>query len=226
MTDEKGPLSSSDDRVPALIKDLTRQLEPVGRLSQPATTVLQWALMSTIFVVMAVWVLGRRADLWLRLQDPSFVVESLLILVFAFSVGYLSLAFAVPGRMRWKRVAQLFCGVSGLWVGALTARFAVTGSFDGEEIRGLVMAPACVADMLLIGVAPTLVLVARLQHRRSTHPRRNLFLAVAAGLAFGALGLQMTCSLDGVAHLMVWHALPLVGLSLVGFAFGRRFLMW
>ena len=60
----------------------------------------------------------------------------------------------------------------------------------------------------------------------STHSRWTGMVALLAAFSVGALWLRLHEETDSIDHVVLWHYLPMVAISLAGWWLGRRLLKW
>ncbi|HTY98673.1 MAG TPA: NrsF family protein, partial [Rhodocyclaceae bacterium] len=60
----------------------------------------------------------------------------------------------------------------------------------------------------------------------STHGRWAGSIAVLAAFSVGALWLRLHEVNDSIAHVVIWHYLPMLAAGSLGFGLGKRLLKW
>ncbi|MFM8535578.1 MAG: NrsF family protein, partial [Acidimicrobiia bacterium] len=98
-----------------LISALVRDLRPVSPLPMPRVRVARWAVATGVSTLIAIAVVGLRADLGAVALSPTFQVHALLLVIAAFGSAAVALASAVPGdpTAGWRRAAPQQAGGGG-----------------------------------------------------------------------------------------------------------------
>lgn len=202
-----------------LINGLVRNLEPVSPLPLPRVRLRRWLMASAMVGAVAVAVLGRRGDLAVTLFARPFQAHVVFLLLAAISSAAAALALAIPGESvgTWRRAAPVVA--MGAWLAWLA------GELMPLAAAGAAAWPAagwgCVAKSFAIGATPGLILAAMVGRGAPTDVRATVTFAALAAAAVGALGVELTCPLDGPMHLLLWHAGPVMVVVLLAALFGR-----
>lgn len=202
-----------------LIDSIVRDLEPVTPLPLPVARLWSWLGASVAVVAAAVFVLGRRSDFGSAVFSQPFQAHALFLILAAVSSAGAALVLAIPGEplRRWRRAAPgLALGAWVTWLaGELTPLAATGGAFWPAAGWG------CVAKAFAIGVTPGLMMAVMVGRAAPGDVRGTVTFAALAAAAVGALGVELTCPLDGAMHLLLWHAGPVMVVVLLAGALGR-----
>jgi hypothetical protein len=202
-----------------LIETLVRDLAPVSPLPLPAVRLWRWVAASVAVVAATVAVLGRRGDFGTAVFTQPFQAHALFLILAAVSSAGAALALAIPGEPlhSWRRIAPaLAMGAWVAWLAGELMPLAATG--------GAVWPAAgwgCVAKAFAIGVTPGLIMAVMVGRAAPGDVRGTVTFAALAAAAVGALGVELTCPLDGAMHLLLWHAGPVMVVVLLAALFGR-----
>lgn len=201
-----------------LIDSLVRDLEPVSPLPLPAARLWRWAAASVAAVATAVAILGRRGDLGTALFTLPFQAHALFLILAAVTSAGAALAMAIPGEPvgGWRRGAPPVA--LGAWVAWLAGELMPLAAADGVSWPDAGW--GCVAKAFAIGVTPGLALAVMVGRAAPGDARSTVTFAALAAAAVGALGVELTCPLDGAMHLLLWHAGPVMVLVLLAALFG------
>jgi hypothetical protein len=202
-----------------LIDGLVRELEPVSPLPLPRVRLRRWLMASAAVGAVAVAVLGRRGDLATALFTQKFQAHMAFLLLAAISSAAAALALAIPGESvgTWRRAAPTVAmGAWLAWLGGELMPLAAAGGAAWPEAGW-----GCVAKSFAIGAAPGFVLAVMVGRGAPADVRATVTFAALAAAAVGALGVELTCPLDGPMHLLLWHAGPVMAVVLVAALFGR-----
>jgi len=202
-----------------LIKGLVRNLEPVSPLPLPTVRLRRWMLASVAASAAVVAVIGRRADLATMMFAQPFQAHVAFLVVAAISSAAAALALAIPGESvsRWRRAAPLIA--TGAWLAWLAGEVLPLAAAGGATWPAAGW--GCVAKSFAIGAAPGLLLAVMVGRGAPADVRATVTFAALAAAAVGALGVELTCPLDGPMHLLLWHAGPVMALVMLATLFGR-----
>jgi hypothetical protein len=202
-----------------LINALVRDLEPVSPLPLPRVRLWRWMLASVAVSAAAVAVLGRRGDLATTLFAQTFQAHVAFLVLAAVSSAAAALALAIPGEPvgAWRRAAPPVA--LGAWLAWLAGELMplVAAGASAWPVAGW----GCVAKAFAIGTTPGLMLAVMVGRGAPADVRATVTFAALAAAAVGALGVELTCPLDGPMHLLLWHAGPVMAAVLLAALFGR-----
>jgi hypothetical protein len=201
-----------------LIDSLVRDLEPVSPLPLPSVRLWRWAAAAIAAVAAAVAVLGRRGDLGTALFTMPFQAHALFLILAAVTSAGAALAMAIPGEPigGWRRAAPAVA--LGAWVAWLAGELMPLAAAGG--VGWPAAGWGCVAKAFAIGVTPGLVMAVMVGRSAPGDARATVTFAALAAAAVGALGVELTCPLNGAMHLLLWHAGPVMVVVLLAALFG------
>lgn len=202
-----------------VIDRLVQQLEPVSPLALPTVRLSWWVAASAAAAALAVSALGRRGDLVAVVFAQPFQVHVVLLVLAAVSSAAAALALAIPGEpvRAWRRAAPpVALGAWLAWLGGELMLLAASGGTAWPAAGW-----GCVAKAFAIGAAPGLMLATMVGRGAPGDVRATVTFAALAAAAVGALGVELTCPLDGPMHLLVWHAGPVMTVVLVAALSGQ-----
>jgi hypothetical protein len=168
-------------------------------------------------------ILGARADLPRKLADAAYLAEGAALLVLFAASARSAFQLSVPGVER-SVITRILPALAGLaWV-LLVVNRGVRETEMAIDVAAWPWGLRCILRMIGLALAPTIAAFVML---RKAAPRRRgstglLVLLSASALAI--LGTQVVCAKDGSAHVLLWHAAPIVLAALLGIAAGRVFL--
>jgi len=194
---------------------------PVRRLWPPSARLGVW--LTLVAVTAGVGLSGARPDLGQRLRDPAYLIETTALGVAGVIAAALALQATVPGREVRGPTQMLAFGIvtaaAVLWLrqpmhGQVTlTQFMATGI-------------VCAARTVLLAAVPWCVLLIAVRRGAPLAPAKAGELVGAAAFLMAALLMRVECPLDERLHLLVWHALPVLGgtvmSAMVGLAWLRR----
>lgn len=205
-----------------LIKQMTDELEPV-RAMRPADGLLLVAMALIATVLLVAFVDGLWRDGLTGGASPYFYITNGLLLLLGLASATSVITMATPrvgNRHDGPRWAMAMLGV--MPAAAMVALLSASGGESFADDHAL----QCVSASLLASVASGGVLFAWLKRGAPVSPTAaGLHLGVAAG-ALGSVAYGLSCTIDGVAHLGLWHVAPVVITGALGRLLGPRLLRW
>lgn len=202
-----------------VINTLVRDLEPVSPLPVPSVRLRRWVMASVAVVTASVAVLARRDDLTAAMFAQPFQAHVVFLVLAAVTSAAAALALAIPGEpvRMWRRAAPVVA--LGAWMAWLAGELTPLAAAGAAAWPGAGW--GCVAKAFAIGATPGLLLAIMVGRSAPGDVRATVTFAALAAAAVGALGVELTCPLDGPMHLLLWHAGPVMVVVLSAAAFGR-----
>lgn len=206
---------ATNDVIDALVRDL----EPVSPLSLPRVRLRRWMMASVAVGAASVAVIGRRGDLATTVFAQPFQAHVAFLALAAVSSAAAAMALAIPGEPvgMWRRAAPAVA--LGAWLAWLAGELMPLAAAGGAAWPAAGW--GCVAKAFAIGATPGLILAIMVGRGAPTDVRATVTFAALAAAAVGALGVELTCPLDGPMHLLLWHAGPVMVVVLLAALFGR-----
>ncbi|HVN40028.1 MAG TPA: NrsF family protein [Myxococcota bacterium] len=199
------------------IRELARDLAPVRPIPP-----LRWVLGAAVVLGSAApfaahWLLGSPG-----FRSGSSAVSSLPYLatfagLWLLALGALvaALAWCVPGRESAARrgVGVAASGAAVAVVGGLWGIVAGDGPVAGASLADCL---PCIGRALALGTAPVLLACAFIVYAAVRRPGSGTALALAGGVALGAVAVHVTCPSDSPMHWLLAHTLaPVVAVLLL-----------
>lgn len=197
------------------IRELARDLAPV-RPIPPLRAALAAAVALALVSLAAHWLLGGPG-----LRPGGTAVSSLPYLatlaglaLVAFGALGGALAAAVPGREAAARLGARVAvtGVLVAVVGGIWGIVVGGGMAAGERITDCL---SCIGRALTLGAAPVLLACSFIVYAAVRRPGPGTALALAGGVALGAVAVHATCPSDSPLHWLLAHTLAPVMAVLV-----------
>lgn len=211
-------MSDIDD----LVAQLAREAAPVRPAPHPFRLSLRWMGMAALYLALSLAVSGLRPQLAVSLHDPWLVAElaALLALFIVTSVSAALLAFPDLHQHRRLALAPVLSFAAFLLVmfGAWQA--------DSPPAPLPVHSFECTVSITLMLLLPALWTFYSLRKYASTHPGLAGGIALLSAFSIGALWLRLHEANDSIAHVIVWHYLPMLVIGLIGLWLGKRLLKW
>lgn len=200
-----------------LISKLSAEHKAIEPLPSFWERYLKWAAISLLCVFTGVSLFGLREDVGVISKDPRFIIQNIVILVGALMCSALALILSVPGSEKKKAVRYLAAIPFLLWLFLLFGAAPQKGFYPGIGM-------GCAGEVFSLGIVPGILLLMIIRRGATLERSYSSFFAFMAAAALGALGVQFSCHSNNVAHLLVWHFLPVIFLGILGVALAKRML--
>jgi hypothetical protein len=205
-----------------LIAQLSADLPDGKRHTSMVRLALRWLLLALAYVALLLTFTDMRSDIAQAVQQVTFWLEVGALLAVVLSTWLSVAVLGYPDLLQRRTfiylpfVSLLLFSISLILI-ALSPPAVLEPSAHSWR---------CCWEMLLVGVAPALWVLFVLRTLASTHPGLAGWTLVLHGLAIGALWLRLAESTNSLAHVLTWHYLPMLLVSLCGLWLGRRWLRW
>lgn len=160
-----------------------------------------------------------------HIHTTGFIIENLLIIIAGLLACYAATALEVPDTYIRRRVIIPLLTGTMIWSGLIGYTCMQSGMdlwLSGAAIPEQNL--QCLGHIHLLFVFP---LVAVFIGLNRSAPVWRGYLGYAATLAitsFGAVGMRFFCADTLPLHLLLWHFLPVLALSVAGIFLGRLFI--
>ncbi|MGE4107335.1 MAG: NrsF family protein [Bacteriovoracia bacterium] len=204
-----------------LINKLSHSLRPQSRRDLWRDYV-KWIAVTFLVIAIGVFLMGLRKDLSDTLFKEWFQYESFFLLTFGLLCAWVALRAGRP-EQKFGPLAYSFLilGIVG-WIAFLVR------AFKGESFDFAAAAPgwSCFMAVILFSMIPGIILVRKLRKMAPTSlGQTGLWAATSVGI-LSALGVSLICSDSNAEHLLLWHFVPVLVISILGFILGRFVLKW
>jgi len=206
-----------------LIDSLTQDLQPVRALRGPVTRGTIMSFTALVLVTGMIALLGGpRADWLTVLQNPVFMSGDILMLVAGFISAVAAFTLAVPDTKIRKPVIALLCTATIIWVGiCLFAAVSVTAESFHAEITDIGKSAACFKALIFMSALPLIISFSMALRSAPVWRGWTGYALTLSMASFGAFSMRFFCPSDSYAHLLLWHFMPVVILSVLGGLLGR-----
>jgi hypothetical protein len=203
-----------------LIVELAARASRVSPLWPPGRRVAAW-LVACLIVLGLVNARAARPDLAERLRESAYLIDLASILILATLLAHRASLAAVPGREQGR-----LAGVVGVACGTLVVALGVLHRTDaGQSLETfMTVGLPCLGTTALMAIVPTAALLVAVRRGAPVAPARAAALAGAAGWLLAYLAARLTCPLDEVFHIWVWHLGPVAVASACAAALGAVWL--
>jgi hypothetical protein len=150
------------------------------------------------------------------------VLEVLVLAGIFISTALSTAILAFPDLHQQRRTAY-----APVWVFALFVIVMIFALLADEPPAPLPMHSfECTLSIFLFSLLPSVAIFYAMRKLASTHPQLSGAVAVLFAFSTGALWLRLHEQTDSVIHVIEWHYLPMLGISLAGLWLGKCLLKW
>lgn len=194
-------------------------------LAHPIKQILFWTLGALVYLAAFCLFLGFRDDIAVKLADPLYIVELVLMSLAALSAACAAVYLSRPdcGQMPWIRYVPF--GFIVLWAVAAFLGFKDFGGLQIVDIANQYKID-CPLTIFLFSLPPGIAMFLLI---RKGAPMQLYWAGIMAALsvtAFAYVGMRLVEMNDNPAHLLFWHALPVMIISIAGMLAGKYTLRW
>ncbi len=208
--------------VDTLIAALAREARPVRQAPHPFVLFAQWMGGAVVYIALTLLYSGLRPDLLARLHSPLYLLE-LVLLLGIIATAALSAALLVFPDMHQKR-RMVFSPV--LMFALLAVLIVISWQADSPPSPPPVHSVECLLYIAFLALLPAAWMFYSMRKFASTHHYLAGSIALLAAFSIGALSLRLSEQTDSILHVMQWHYLPMIGVSLIGLWLGKTLLKW
>ncbi len=204
-----------------LISSLSSDLTKLNVMNHPLKRALSVFLIAVIYMVIAVFMLGLRDDIGVKLQNNVFIFELLYFFVIALSAVICSSWLCVPD----VRGAKFMLAIPILLLSAWAMWGAFSFDIDVHKITDIKL-HHCHVDSIILGTVPSFAILFFSTQGRTTSPYFMSFMNVMFVGALGYISLRLICLSDNADHICYIHVVPYLLLGIIMAALGRRIYRW
>ncbi|MEO5367905.1 MAG: NrsF family protein [Magnetococcus sp. WYHC-3] len=212
----------TEDKIDEMIEKLCCCDKSRKAMCHPLLRLLPWVVVLALYVVFAVGYIGVRTDIEAKMMDMHFLFEIGLAAFIGISAAICAAWLAVPDMCGHKGLLAL--PLTGLGVFAF---WSTLSGFTGEwGWPGVLEFQHCHSDATLIAVVPALAMAFFIRKGATTCPFLAAFMTALAAGGMGYISLRMTCSMDTVGHVLVFHLAPFIALGMILGLLARKIYKW
>jgi|CXWL01.1.fsa_nt_gi hypothetical protein len=204
-----------------LIENLSHGLQPVKATACPYKLFIKWFGFVLLYTVLILLISGLRVDISEKLASPLFVAEIIMLVLLMVSTSLLAAFLSFPDICQ-KNCPLLFSIPPLLFFGVLTAEYIGDKPPIGNVVHGI----ECLLCITVFAIIPSFVIFKLLSKQATTHCYLAGMVSLLSASSIGAIILRLSEDYDSISHLIKWHYLPVIGLSLLGLWLGRKILKW
>lgn len=205
-----------------LIENIARDAKPVKRAPHPFKLSAWWLIGATLYLAVTLIFFRLRPDLLLKFQSPLFLAEIVLLvgIVMTASMSAALLAFPDMHQKRWLAVTPIFVGL--LFILTMGCAWYADNPASPPPLHNI----KCTAEIAILALLPVAWIFFSMRGLASTHPYLTGGTALLFAFGIGALSLRLVEQTDSIAHVVLWHYLPMVAAVVLGLWIGKKLLKW
>jgi hypothetical protein len=201
-----------------LIDDLTKDLKPVKTVPCCLTRLCLWLPVVLFFILGFVYFKGLRTD-FESLLTTSFMLESLLLFLSGLLAAMAAFKLSIPDTRLRLPVITLLTIPTFVWLGLNVYSYIMSaGSNIMAEVHNHERFENEIFLLIFMVTLPATVLFYLIAKAAPTFRAWTAYAIILATASFGAIAVRMICGFDGYAHLLIYHFLPVIMLSVLGLA--------
>ena len=194
-------------------------------LPHPIKQILFWTLGALVYLAAFCLFLGFRDDIAVKLAEPLYIAELILMSLAALSAACAAVYLSRPdcGQMPWIKYVPF--GFVVLWAAVAFLGFKNFGGLQIVDIANQYNID-CPLTIFLFSLPPGIVMFLLI---RKGAPMQLCWAGIMATLsvtAFAYVGMRLVEMTDNPVHLLFWHALPVMIMSIAGMLAGKYTLRW
>lgn len=194
-------------------------------LPHPIKQAAFWLFGTVVYLVMLSSYSGLRSDVNNRLDDPVYALELALLSGVAVSASFAALCLSRPDSYQMPYLKYVSFGFLAGWA---LAAFTGSESFDWNQIFDAMTLGQidCVWHITLFSLPPAIAIFMIARRGATIQWCWAGGMATLAVTAFAYLCMRLIEQTDNPAHLIVWHAMPILSLCVLGMMAGMFLLRW
>jgi len=216
---------STDKLINALVADMVAE-GAKKPLPHPLKQLALWLVFTAVaFLLVIATYSGFRADIAQKLAEPVYILELALLFLMAHSAAFAALCLSRPDCHQMPRIRYIPFGFLFFW--AITA-FAGASNISWTNICYTVSLGQvdCLWHILLVSALPGIAMFLMIRKGAPIECCWAGTMATWSVTSLAYLYMRLIEMTDNPLHLIVWHALPIVTMCMLGMIAGKYFLRW
>lgn len=205
-----------------LVATLAADAAPVRPAPHPFMLSLKWMGAAAAYLAVSLGISGLRPDLAHALQQSWFIAEIVVLLLVFITTTASAALLAFPDMHQKRSVA-----FGPAWMFAL---FLLVIFFAWKADNPPAPLPVhsfeCTISITLVSLLPVAWTFYAMRKFASTHYHWAGSVAALSAFSVGALWLRLHEVNDSIIHLIQWHYLPMIAISVIGLWLGKLLLKW
>lgn len=214
-------MSSENQNIDSLISSLSDELTEVKVLAHPLHRAMPWIVFAVLYISFAMAVVGVRGDIFVKIQEPLFIFELLMIFAMSLSAALCSLWMCVPDMrgQKWMIAVPITLFLVFL------SHFGLKLALDSYAMPSLHF-HNCHKEALIFGAIPAIAILFLSMRGNTVQPVLLSFMNILAVGGLGYIALRISCASDNIGHLCLFHLLPYIAMGIIITLIGRKLYRW
>lgn len=200
-----------------LIRKLSADLQPVQVFRYKVRDYVLIMLCGLFSIAGGLAFAGIRADFTQVMFSADFLFQTFLLLLLAVASTLSAMQMSIPSIHTRKAKTVVISTLSLWFAGLIYLFFSNSALVFGWGV-------ACSQEIAINSVIPAFVVFTFVRNAATLNRSVAGWFMLIAGGACGALATHFSCSDSSAAHLLVWHAAPVLLLGMIGLGLGTLFL--
>ncbi len=214
-------MGSTDNTTDSLIASLSEELVECKPMRHPFMRILPWLVFASIYLSIAISLIGFRGDIADKMFESIFVFEILLVISMSMSAAFCSSWLCSPdirGQSWIVAIPFSLAGVLLLWLGTKAV-------FETYEFP-IMHWHLCYVGAIIFGVIPAVTILFLSHKGKTTHPYLMGLMNVISIGGLGYLALRIVCAAEDFGHIFVYHVMPYALFGIVVTFIAARIYRW
>lgn len=186
-----------------LIDALVADLEPVTPLPPPWLRLTTWLAIALPAVALVVAAKGLRADLAMKLADPTFAAQEIMMIATAVIGGWAALSAGIPGTPRWVSWTPSVPFLA--WLSTMGHQWWQEWAHRGLSGMEFGLDLQCIPGIAMAGIVPIIAMTAMVRKGSRFNASVSVFWGTLASAALGNAGLRLFHPVDAALMVIVWQ---------------------
>ena len=194
-------------------------------LPHPMKQAMFWLIGTLMYLAAFSVYMGFRADIATKFAETLYIADIVFMSLTAMSAGWAALCLSRPDGCQMPWIKYIPFDFLVLWA---AVAFLGAENLNGAKILNTVTLCQfdCTWHILLLSLPPGIVLFLLIRKGAPVQLYWAGIMATMSVTAFAYVCMRVLEMNDSPAHLLVWHALPVMIMSLVGMLAGKYTLRW
>lgn len=208
--------------VELLIEQLSQGVTSVTPAVHPYKQCLKWMAGFASYLAALLFFFLPRPDLMEKLSSPLYLAEIISLSLIVASTALTSALLGFPDMLQKK--AMLWTPVSSFAV--FVAVIMLAYAMDTPPAPAPEHEMLCTLCLTLFSLLPAIWMFATLRKYATIHTSLSGYIATLCAFSVSALTLRLSEETDSISHIITWHYVPMLLISVAGIIAGKRLLKW
>lgn len=200
-----------------LINTLSTDLRPVKTLVYGLKNYILILVIGFLSVLVSTTIAGVRPDIQDVVLTIPFLFQGLILLLLAILTTLSALQMSIP-NLQTQETKNIAITALATWL-AFLIYFLLHSS---NPVGG--WGVSCAREIALNSIIPSAAIFFMIKRAATLNRTTVSWLILTAGASYGALATQFSCNMIDPLHLLIWHALPVLIIGLIGLGLGNLIL--